>query len=258
MRAELAPGATTTQKLTLVNQTPRTLSLKLEPAALRPGDERGLETRVDAQRSPSGILLSARPELLTLKPGQERKVPVSITAKSAQPGGYAGALLVIVAPENDETVSIQTQVEVLILVNVAGDAKRELSSGFVSTPTVWMRGKRRPHIRLANTGDAHERVDIAVTEKRLLGSDGRTRLRDVTVMRDAARELPYEIKQGAMPDVIDLALTVRQHGARRSDASPVDSKSSRRIIVIPLWFVVGLIVVAIVAIWRIRVIWHSR
>jgi hypothetical protein len=80
------------QKLTLVNQTPRSLNLRLQAVSLKPGSESGLETRVNPNESPTGITVKPAPEELTLEPGGERKVPVTIRTNGSWSAlGHSGS-----------------------------------------------------------------------------------------------------------------------------------------------------------------------
>jgi hypothetical protein len=77
-------------------------------------------------------------------------------------------------------------------------------------------------------------------------------------MRGAARRLPFTVTQGALPDVISLTVTARDHVVAKGKKRTVRSTDSQRIFVIPIWFMAGLAAVLVVAIWRVRVIMDSR
>lgn len=256
IRADLAPGEQVVRTLSVANQLGRPAVITIRPAAMRPSSATtGLDTAVDPTQAPNGFgVRILGDQRRAMAAGEKQQVRVQIDTSGSKPGGYAGALLIAAEPTGRGNLALQTQVEVALIVDVAGEARRSIQVELHRIPRLWLRDSERvARIELANTGDTNERIDVRVRIQRLLGRDERYLLPDATFLPGSRRVVPVNLARGGVPDLITIRASAQPHktvGA--DDQKAVTFSTHKRVLILPLWFVVGMTVLGLVIGLRAR------
>lgn len=156
--ASIAPGGASTASLVVVNQARSSESVLVRVADLAPdpdGASFGVVTDVgDAPRG-AGAWISVQNPTLTLGPGEQRTVPITIRVpEDADAGGHYGAVVVETAPAEgpDDPVRVRVRLVTHVNVLVPGNVRYDASIGDLRVDRV-ANGRLRVRATFENDGN---------------------------------------------------------------------------------------------------------
>lgn len=162
----LAPGASTTKEVYIINRTGKTVSFDVAVEDFVASDKpQQVIKLLGKEKSPHSILENIKPEIdhFTLKPDQKIIFDVNISIpETAEPGGRYGAVLVSNAPSQAESqaqTTVVSRIGSLFLIRVEGPVEEsaKLTDFGMSGPDRFFYdpGRFGFEILLENTGSVH-------------------------------------------------------------------------------------------------------
>lgn len=187
-----------------------------------------------------------------VKPNEVKKVEFTITVPEDAHGGGQYAAIGVSSnkkTESDDGVSVQNVLEIVSLVyaDVAGDTTHEGRIDENNVPFLSTSGDARTFIRLANTGNVHEKADIKLTVKDYFSGnvvfpvEGETNEFTEIIMPQSERLVTRDLEHLPSLGVYEVTQEVSYMGG--------ESVISQVLVRCPIWFMtlVALTLVALIS-----------
>lgn len=243
LRPALAPGGTATYDLALHNQRDESVEVLLYGA-----DVTGDEVATGADNTGVGAWIVAAAPRVVLEPGGDAIVAVTITRPTDDSGGGTGAIVAQLSERSRQDLGLDVIRRAALRVEVAADGigqglhvavtGQDPSRGLVP-------GVLTVEVTVTNPGDEEAAFDGALQILRRLGGDASRELAGGTLApgEQAVRRVEVELPWYGVI------------GRLRAEAATVAvtaSSPTARLVVVPPWIVLPLLVVAVWAVVRIR------
>lgn len=197
IEASVEPGAQIVENIKLFNDQEKNLVLYPFTESFKDsGDESGNPTFVPIDSSvdelPNWVIFNS--EVYNIAPGEYLEFPVIINIpKNAEPGGHYGVIFFGTVPQSESKksgVQLGMKIGVLVIIDVAGDAKEDVTLLSFQTKDEQSLYNHLPvtfESRLENLGNVHVKPQGVITIRNLFGG--------------VAAEIPFNNQDGnLLPD----------------------------------------------------------
>lgn len=170
---EIDPGQTHQDYITVTNNSQEIVSLKAALEDFIPVGEASINFVPRAGEGTSLVdWVSIDKNIFQLKPGEEKRIPFSITVPTkAVPGGHFAVLFfnTVSDKENENTVGISARIGSLMMVSVPGNISKGGSIDEFAGPKWLEKGPVSFSIKFHNSGSVHYKPEGKIILKNLFG-----------------------------------------------------------------------------------------
>lgn len=255
------PGSERVEEITIKNQTTRpvVIDATAQDLGIRSGGDRSLEIDgAGSQERGAGGWLTPEAAKLRIPALEERTMRVRVRVPAdAGPGTWQALVLLLVTPEAGEgVVALQEETSVTMLLQVAGDAKRDLRVSLRPEDRAhWRGGEAVWTVTVANEGDVHESFGGRVVVDALLAGSRSMQLQTGILLPGERRDLRVRVQLREAPDRVRARAEVTTRARAGGDTEPTDTEltaTAQSVFVLPWWIPLVVLAAVVIIVLRVR------